>query len=480
VTATDLDGPNNNLLRYSIVSGDLQQQFFIHPRSGEISISTALDREEIPHYSLTVQAADEGSPPLSSAVLVTITVVDVNDNPPVFSQVNHNLVLQEGESFGSSILQLVVTDRDTPKNGPPFSFHIISGNNDRRFHVDQGGLVSLSAPLRKKNKPYHQLKIQVTDSGHPPLSSICVLNINVTEQSKYPPTVVPLEVFITTAGGLFANRVIGRLHASDQDPQDVLTYKLVSQKPEANRFSVDLTDGKIWADDNLELGSYALNISVSDGKFTVWTEVKVHMWAASQRALDSGLTLQLVGMSPEEFLGDHWRGLQRKMAESLSLPKQELYLASMQQRPDTKALEVLLVRRSEEGLIQSLSASKLQGIIADMEDALVLRISKVSHDGCVGASCPPRGCRNAVLLSGVRLSHFTTARAGYITPQHTWESVCSCNESALRFSSTSYLKYLHRMDEDSQDFRLSLRFKTFLEQGLIMSTRGANDWGALQ
>lgn len=47
-----------------------------------------------PHHSLTVQAADEGNPPLSSAVLVTITVTDVNDNVPLFSQVNHSLVLQ--------------------------------------------------------------------------------------------------------------------------------------------------------------------------------------------------------------------------------------------------------------------------------------------------------------------------------------------------------------------------------------------------
>lgn len=192
-----------------------------------------------------------------------------------------------------------------------------------------------------------------------------MLNINVTEQSKYPPTVTPLEVFITTTGGLFANRVIGRLHASDQDLQDVLTYKLVSEKPEGKRFSVDLTDGKIWADENLEVGSYVLNISVSDGRFSVWTEVQVHMWAASQRALDSGLTMQLVGMSPEEFLGDYWKGLQRKMAQSLSLPKQELYLASLQQLPDTKAVEVLLVRRPEGGLIKSLSASKLQGKLSE-------------------------------------------------------------------------------------------------------------------
>lgn len=69
--------------------------------------------------------------------------------------------MQEGESVGSGVLQLVVTDRDTPRNGPPFSIHIVSGNEDRRFHVDQGGLLSLAAPLRRKVKPHHQLKIQV-------------------------------------------------------------------------------------------------------------------------------------------------------------------------------------------------------------------------------------------------------------------------------------------------------------------------------
>ncbi|XP_041845892.1 protocadherin Fat 2 [Melanotaenia boesemani] len=480
VTATDQDGPINNLLRYSIVSGDLQQQFSIHPRSGEITVRTALDREEIPHYSLTVQAADEGNPPLSSAVLITITVTDVNDNPPIFSQVNHRLLLQEGESIGSTILQLVVTDKDTPKNGPPFSFHIVSGNEDRRFHIDQGGLLSLSAPLRKKIKPHHQLKIQVTDSGYPPLSSICVININVTEQSKYPPTVVPLEVFITTSGGLFANRVIGRLHASDQDLQDVLSYKLVSENPDGKRFSIDLADGKIWAEENLEEGSYALNVSVSDGKFSVWTGVKIHVWPANQRVLDSGLTLQMAGMSPEEFLGDHWRGLQRNLGELLSLPRQELHLASLQQLPSTLVLEVLLIWRTQDGLIRSLPTNRLAGIISEIEESLGLSILRMSHNGCLGSGCPPRGCRNAVLLSGERLNHFTTARAGYITPQHTWESVCPCNKSALRFDSKSYLKYLHGMDEDNQDFRLSLRFKTFQEQGLIMSTNSTNNWGALQ
>ncbi|XP_068596339.1 protocadherin Fat 2 [Brachionichthys hirsutus] len=480
VSATDRDGPINNLLRYSIVSGDPLQQFFIHSRSGQMSVRTALDREEVPHYSLTVQAADEGEPPLSSAVLVTITVTDINDNPPVFSQVNRRLVLQEGGPVGSSILQLVVADKDTPTNGPPFSFHIVTGNEDQQFHVDQGGLLSLSAPLTKRVRPRHQLQIQATDSGHPPLSSICVVNIDVTEQSKYPPTVVPLEVFITTSGGLFANRDVGRIHASDQDLQDVLTYKLLSEHPVQSRFSVDPADGRIWVEEDLEEGSYSVNISVSDGKFSVWTRVQVHVWAADQRVLDSGVTLQLVGLTPEEFLRDHWGGVQRVLGQALSLPRQDLQLASLQQLPDPGVLEVLLVQRPQNRPVHTLPTNRLAGVIPDIEDSLGLSILRVKHNGCLGAGCPPRGCRNAVRLAGERWNHFTTARAGYITPPHSWDSVCPCNESALSFGAESYLKYLHLMDEDRQSFKLSLRFKTVQDQGVIMSTASSTHWGTLQ
>lgn len=202
---------------------------------------------------------------------------------------------------------------------------------------------------------------QVTDSGHPPLSSICVVNINVSEQSKYPPSVVPLEVFVTTSGGPFAGRLVGRLHASDQDPQDVLAYRLAPEHSAGGRFSVDVADGKIWADETLGEGSYSLNVSVTDGKFSAWTGVRVHVWAAGQRALDSGLTLRLGGLSPEEFLGDHWRGLQRNLGEALGLPRQELHLASLQQVPDSRVLEALLVWRPQRGGAKALPTSKLAG-----------------------------------------------------------------------------------------------------------------------
>uniref|UniRef100_A0A4W5KGH0 FAT atypical cadherin 2 n=1 Tax=Hucho hucho TaxID=62062 RepID=A0A4W5KGH0_9TELE len=508
VSALTRDGTETEPIVYSIVSGNEGGRFYLHPATGVLAVNGSLDFELCREYYLSLEGT-RGKSTLSDITMVIINITDVNDNTPVFGQRDYradvsedlspgdvvmqvvftliletsdcNTQFNEGETIGSSILQLVVTDRDTPQNGPPFTFHIVSGNEDRRFHVDQGGLLSISAPLKKKIKPQHLLKIQVTDSGHPPLSSICVVKINVTEQSKYPPSVMPLEVFITTTGDTFSNRVIGKLHASDQDLHDILNYNS-GPSGGLSRFSVDLVDGKIWADEDLKPGLYTLNVSVSDGKFSVWAGVKVHVWKPTQQALDAGLTLQLAGLSPEEFLGDHWRGLQRSLSTALGIARQDLHLVSLQQQPSSLVLEVLLLWRPHGGTVELLPTNRLAGIIADIEDSLGLSVLRVHHNGCLGTECPPRGCRNSVQMRGERLSHYATARAGFITPQHTWESVCPCNESAVSFDGKGYLKYLYQTEEEeeeNQNFRLSLRIKTFQQQGIVMNTNAIN-WGTLK
>lgn len=253
------------------------------------------------------------------------------------------------------------------------------------------------------------------------------MKISITEQSRYPPTVTPLEVFITTAGRTFSKRVIGKLHATDQDPQDVLSYKLVSDGLDQGLFSVDAVDGKIVVEKNLNPDLYHLNVSVSDGKFSIWAGVKVHVWAAAQHDLDQGFTLQLAGLSAEEFVSDHWRGLQRSLGLELNIPRQELHIASLQQQPNSVNMEVLLVRRAQDGSVRPVSTQRLTGILSTIEDTLGLNVLRLKHDGCVGAGCPPRGCRNAVVMRQGRMSNYATARANFITPQHSWESVCSCN-----------------------------------------------------
>lgn len=50
----------------------------------------------------------------------------------------------------------------------------------------------------------------------------------------------------------------------------------------------------------------------------------------------------------------------------------------------------------------------------------------------------------------------------------------------MAFEGGSYLRYLHGLDEDQQDFSLALSFKTLQGRSLIASANGTEDWGVLQ
>nr|XP_015205333.1 PREDICTED: protocadherin Fat 2 [Lepisosteus oculatus] len=473
VSADDLDGPLNNRIQYSIVSGDPWQQFSMDPASGEIRVIRHLDREEITHYSLTVLAADSGEPPLSSAVQVTVKVSDVNDNPPVFSQLNHSLAIQEGDPVGSSILQLVVTDRDTQQNGPPFSFRIVSGNEGKHFQVDQGGRVSTASILRKKLREMYLLEVQVTDSGYPPLSSTCLIKLSVTEQSKYPPSAVPLEVFITTVDKVFVGSVIGNIHAADRDLHDVLSYKLISESAIKKRFEVDTANGKITVKDVLEPGQYILNVTISDGKFTTRTAVQVHVWGATQQVLDQGITLRLDQMTPEAFIRDHWWNLQHFLGDMFNIQSKRIHVASLQHDQNSEFLDLLLVWR-QHGSLSPLSREKLSSIVQGIKDSLGISIMEVNHGSCMEPGCPSRDCKSTVRMSKETNSTYTTESTSFITPQHSWEIVCSCNESAIMFNGNSFLKYHYHEDAENSKLKLTLRIKTYQQHGLVMTTNGTH------
>ena len=80
--------------------------FLIDSLSGSITVKSKLDRETYAQYSLTVEAADSGVPSLSSSVVVTVMIGDVNDNPPMFSQQMFYGSIREDASTGSTVVKV--------------------------------------------------------------------------------------------------------------------------------------------------------------------------------------------------------------------------------------------------------------------------------------------------------------------------------------------------------------------------------------
>lgn len=91
-----------------------------------ISIKSSLDREDISFYTLLVQASDQGTPPLTETVSVNVTIEDINDNPPVFSDSNFTVTVAENLPVGTRFLNITALD-DIGDNAL-LAWSIVSGN----------------------------------------------------------------------------------------------------------------------------------------------------------------------------------------------------------------------------------------------------------------------------------------------------------------------------------------------------------------
>ncbi|XP_006128510.2 protocadherin Fat 1 isoform X2 [Pelodiscus sinensis] len=521
VIADDADGPSNNHIHYSIIDGNQGSPFTIDPAKGEVKVTKLLDREEISGYTLTIQASDNGNPSRVNTTTVNIDVSDVNDNPPVFSKGNYSVIIQENKPVGFSVLQLVVTDKDSSHNGPPFIFTILNGNEENAFEISQQGVLTTSAALKRKVKDHYFLHVKVADNGKPQLSSLAYIDIRIIEESIYPPAILPLEIFITTFGEEYSGGVIGKIHATDQDVYDTLTYSLEPKMK--SLFSVSSTGGKLIAHKRLDIGQYLLNVTVTDGKFTTAADIAVHVRQITQELLNHSIAIRFANLASEEFIGDYWRNFQRALRNILGVKRSDIQIVSLQPANPPSNLDVLLLVEKSGSSHQPtrILLHKINSSVADLEEILGVRILEVFHKLCAGLDCPLKFCEEKVTVDERAMSTHSTARLSFVTPRHHRTAVCLCKDgkcplvnnacegnpcpegteciadlkegkytcvchsdkpgqcpasvgSSVTFTGSSYVKYRLLENENKEEMKLTMRLRTYSTHAVVMYARGTD------
>ncbi|XP_029471887.1 cadherin-related family member 3 isoform X2 [Rhinatrema bivittatum] len=134
VYATDQDYPFTGIT-YSIVfgSGTLQSSniFWIDPNTGNLQLAKSADYETQPKHTLTVQAVDSNSK--VATVLVTVNVIEANDEKPICNPNAYSLSVPVDQGVGTNIqnFKLTCTDRDSEPRS--FRYFINSGNINNQF-----------------------------------------------------------------------------------------------------------------------------------------------------------------------------------------------------------------------------------------------------------------------------------------------------------------------------------------------------------
>ncbi|XP_064875149.1 protocadherin alpha-C2-like [Oncorhynchus nerka] len=223
----------------------------------ELKVSEPLDREKVPEYDITLVVTDGGTPPLSDNVTITLHLLDVNDNGPLFPHSFYTIPVIENNAPGALLSSLTAFDPDLHENQYLVYFiiekEIVNTSMSMLFSInpENGNLYALKTFDYEIEKEF-LFHIEARDSGVPPLSSNVTVHIIIVDQNDNTPvivspwrahgSVVEEKIPRSTDKGSLVSKVIAIDTDSVQNSR--ITYQFL-QVTDATLFSLDQYNGEI-------------------------------------------------------------------------------------------------------------------------------------------------------------------------------------------------------------------------------------------
>ncbi|XP_029703603.1 protocadherin beta-16-like [Takifugu rubripes] len=270
--AMDLDVGVNGLQSYSLKPTDNFQLKLQDQQDGskkvEMILQKNLDRETQEHLSLILTAVDGGDPQLSGTMRVEISVLDANDNAPVFVQEVYKITIMENAPKGTVFTTVSAVDADEGSYGK-VSYFITNTFDDVHaiFEIDrENGVVSLSGRLDYEKAQQHEIHVQASDDGG--LTDSCKIIVEVTDMNDNKPVINIMSKTNVISENLKPGTVVTILNV--QDPDSAENGKVVCNIQGNMPFQMITSSKKIFSlvsDSELDRereSEYNITVSCSD------------------------------------------------------------------------------------------------------------------------------------------------------------------------------------------------------------------------
>ena len=274
VEANDRDSGVLGDVTYSITSGNSNNNFAINSTSGMITVSGDIDREVVGEYRLTVRAQDGGNPARSDVSTVIITVLDVNDNSPVFQRSSYSISVREDASVPLELLTLLATDADEAgTNYSAITYSIESGNVESVFDLSANtGVFRLVGELDFETLESYSLTVIATDGGS--RTGNAVVMVTVIDVNDEAPEIsgdqtIPLSEFTPIGDNVTQFTATG-------EEGEILTFSIMPD----NCFDIDPTTGVVTLAASLDYETqqiFTAEVSVTDGLFSASATLTVNV-----------------------------------------------------------------------------------------------------------------------------------------------------------------------------------------------------------
>ncbi|XP_050802158.1 protocadherin-23 isoform X3 [Gopherus flavomarginatus] len=259
--AVDIDAGNNGTLRYQIIGGNIGEYFTLNDTSGELLATRSLDREDASNFTLIIECHDLGSPPRSSTTQLQITVLDENDNSPIFAKKTYQTSVREDVEEGSLVLELFASDEDSGLNGEV----MYSLNDDTlgAFTVNSttGAIVTTKALDRETKSQYAFRAVASDCSIQGPRSTAVNIMVHIDDANDNSPVFLqnPFKVYVPPETSV--NQTIATVRAVDLDlgPNGAVGFNLAVP---GTMFCIDINTGEIYLQEPLPSDGFSSHLLV--------------------------------------------------------------------------------------------------------------------------------------------------------------------------------------------------------------------------
>ena len=220
--ATDLDIGFNGLVTYSVSS---TERFQIESTSGVVRTTaepSLYDREDRSTYQVGVTASDGGG--RQDYCLLTITLLDENDNPPQIPLSSYTTSLSRSSIRGTFVLQITAQDQDVGDNGR--IVYSISSSSLLPFQISNvSGVITTSDTLPSDDS--FTFTVVAADLGTTiQLTSSALVTITLTDSDS-----LPRFSEMNYTGSVCENAVAGTtvltVNVSNPSPTDFIQFDIL-------------------------------------------------------------------------------------------------------------------------------------------------------------------------------------------------------------------------------------------------------------
>lgn len=238
------DGPNGAIM-YSISTQSQHLPLSVGEISGLLTLTKELDFEKERIYNLQIKATDGGWFSKTAWLNITMIIMDVNDNPPVFPSSEYTILVLENSKIGTTVLDANATDMDSGANAQ-ISYSLIAGYVDK-FAIDPiNGTVTTLDVFDYEQDQLFDLTIKASNTGRNSLFGLVYIVIHVVDANEFTPTFMKKTFNFSVFKNVPVGTAIGKVTASDNDrgPEGLVLYLMFGHGKNTD-FDINELSGEI-------------------------------------------------------------------------------------------------------------------------------------------------------------------------------------------------------------------------------------------